>query len=424
MLDITYLREHAPAAEDALRKRGVSADIQAILRADREYRKALQLTEELRAAHNTISERVARADGEERAKLIAESKELKEKLRAQEGLAENFKLGLEALLLELPNIPQDDVPSGGEEANVVARTVGEKPRFSFIPKDHMELGTALGCIDIERAAKVSGARFAYLKGDLALLEFALVRFAMDRGLKEGFIPVIPPVMIKEESMKRMGYVDIEADRLERYYLEKDKMYLVGTAEQSVGPMHQDEVFEEKDLPKRYIAFSTCFREEAGSYGKDTKGILRVHQFDKVELLSFAHPERSQEEHRFLLAFEEALWQALQIPYQVVQLAAGDMGRPSVSTIDIEAWLPGQGRYREVSSASNTTDFQARRLNTRFRDKNGKLVFVHILNATGFPVGRTLIAIMENYQQEDGSILVPEALRPYLGKERIERPRET
>ena len=298
------------------------------------------------------------------------------------------------------------------------RTWGKPTKFDFEPKDHLELGEALDIIDVKRAAKVSGSRFGYLKGDAVLLEFALVELAMKTAIKEGFTPIVPPVFVKEETMENMGYIDTEEDKAERYLFEKNNLYLVGTAEQVVGPMHADEVLQEKELPKRYVAFSTCFREEAGSYGRDTKGILRQHQFDKVELFSFCHPEKSQEEHEFLVSLEEKLWQALEIPHQVMQLCTGDMSRPSASTIDIEAWLPGQNMYREVSSASNTTDFQSRRLNTRFRNKNNKLEYVHMLNATGLPIGRTIIAILENYQQKDGTIKIPKVLQKYVGKDSI------
>jgi seryl-tRNA synthetase len=320
---------------------------------------------------------------------------------------------------------------GDESANVVLRKWGNPPAggpsFNFDPKDHVDLGEALDIIDTQRAAKVSGARFGYLKGEAVLLEFALVDLIMKLAVKEGFTPVIPPVLIKGEIMQGMGYVDTPEDLAERYYFEKEQMFLVGTSEQSVGPMHAKEVFEEKDLPRRYVSFSTCFREEAGSYGKDTKGILRVHQFDKVELFSFCHPEKSKEEHAFLVEFEEKLWQALEIPYQVVQLATGDMSRPSASTIDIEAWMPGhpssslgqeKGTYREVSSASNVTDYQARRLNIKYKNKEGKSEYVHMLNATGFPMGRTIIAILENYQQKDGSVKIPKVLQSYVGKKEI------
>lgn len=403
-----------------MKTRGVNVNMHGVLEADEAYRNRLARVEKLRAHRNTISEEIAQANGTEREEKLAKAQDLKKELAMEEEKLGELEGHVRALLVIFPNIPQDDVPEGGEDQNQVIRQVGEKPTFAFEPKDHFELGEQLGLLDVERAAKVSGSRFAYLKNDAVLLELALIRYVMDMGMKSGFTPISPPVLIRAEMMQKMGYVDTPEDLAERYYLEKNGLFLVGTAEQSVGPMHADEVFEEKDLPRRYIAFSTCFREEAGSYGKDTRGILRVHQFDKVELLSFCHPEKSREEHGFLLNFEEELWQALGIPYQVVQLAAGDMSRPAVSTIDIEAWLPGQGRYREVSSASNTTDFQSRRLNIRMKNKDGKLEFVHMLNATGFPIGRTLIAIMENYQQEDGSIAVPEVLQEFVGKSVIKK----
>ena len=415
MLDIKFIRNNPEKVRDACKKRGVDLDIEKIVSLDAKKRELLQEIESMKAEQNKLGK-----------EDIAKAQALKADIKTKEPLLKEVDEELQKLLLLLPNIPQEDVPAGGKEANAVLRQEGKLPKFSFEPKEHLALGEALDVIDVERAAKVSGSRFAYIKGDLALLEFALVRMAMDYAAKEKFVPVIPPVLVKEEMMKDMGYIDTKEDLAERYFFEKEKMFLVGTAEQSVGPMHQGEIFEEKELPKRYVAFSTSFREEAGSHGKDTKGILRVHQFDKVELFSFCQPEKSKEEHQFLVSFEEKLWKDLGIPYQVVQLAAGDMSRPAVSTIDIEAWLPGHpstisgslGKYREVSSASNTTDFQARRLDIRFKNKEGKLEFVHMLNATGFPIGRTLIAIMENYQQKDGSIEIPKALQKYIGKKKI------
>lgn len=400
-----------------MKDRGVVADIALILETDKVYRNKLRGVEELRAELNALSKKIAQVSQDEREESIKEGKRVKEQLAVREEEAKELENHVQALLVQLPNIPHEEVPAGGEENNRVLRQIGEKPAFDFPPKDHLTLGEKLGLIDIERAAKVAGSRFAYLTHDAVLLEFALVRFVLDAAVREGFVPILPPVLIRAEMMQKMGYVDTPEDLAERYYLEKEGMFLVGTAEQAVGPMHAGEIFHEKELPKRYAAFSSCFREEAGSYGKDTKGILRVHQFDKVELVSFAHPERSWEEHQFLLQFEEKLWQQLGIPYQVVQLAAGDMSRPSASTLDIEAWLPGQERYREVSSCSNTTDYQARRLNIRYRGKEGTR-FVHMLNATGFPIGRTIIAILENYQQKDGSIRIPEVLQGFMGKESI------
>ena len=270
-------------------------------------------------------------------------------------------------------------------------------------------------IDIDRAGKVSGSRFGYLKGSAALLEFALVDLAMKTLAKEGFVPVVPPVLINEKSMRAMGY--LERGKGEIYYLPSDNLYLVGTSEQSIGPMHMDEVFKEENLPKRYISFSTCFRREAGSYGKDTKGILRVHQFDKVEMFSLVRPEDSEKEHKFLLSLEEKLMRALELPYRVLDICSGDLGDPAAAKYDIEAWMPGQnngkGEYRETHSTSNTTDFQSRRLNIKYKNSAGKLEFVHMLNGTAFAMGRMIIAILENYQTEKGTIKVPQVLQNYL-----------
>ena len=407
MLDIKFIRENPEAVKEGCKKRGVECDINRILELDEKRRELLQRIEGLKTRQNKL--------GREN---VEEAKKLKEEIKLLEPQLEEAEGGLKAASAQLPNMPLEDVPVGDEPASVVLRQWGKVPKFSFEPKDHLELGEALDIIDVKRAAKVSGARFGYLKGEAVLLEFALVQLAMQEAIKEGFIPIVPPVFVRSEVMQAMGYVDTPEDLAERYFFEKEGLFLVGTAEQSVGPMHAGEVLEEKELPRRYVAFSTCFRGEAGSYGKDTKGILRVHQFDKVELFSFCHPKKSKEEHKFLVEFEEKLWRELEIPYQVVQLAVGDMSRPSASTIDIEAWLPGQNKYREVSSASNTTDFQARRLNIRYKTKEGKPEFVHMLNATGLPIGRTIIAILENYQQRDGSVKIPKALQKYAGKERI------
>ncbi|MBI2098514.1 MAG: serine--tRNA ligase [Candidatus Wildermuthbacteria bacterium] len=417
MLDIKFIRENPQKVKEGCKKKNADCDVDKVLELDERRRELVQKIERLRSEQNKLG----KADREKAKGLKGQIKEIEPQMEEVEG-------GLKSLLTQFPNIPFDDVPVGDESKNVVLRQVGKVPAFNFEPKDHLELGEALDIIDVKRAAKVSGARFAYLKGEAALLEFALVDLVMKTATKKGFIPIVPPVFVRSETMQGMGYVDTPEDLAERYFFGKEGLFLVGTGEQSVGPMHADEIFEESELPKRYVAFSTCFREEAGSYGKDTRGILRVHQFDKVELFSFCTPQKSKEEHEFLIAFEEKLWQTLKIPYQVVHLATGDMSRPSASTYDIEAWMPGQNKYREVSSASNVTDYQARRLNIRYKNKGGlpageagKLEFVHMLNATGFPIGRTLVAILENYQQKDGSVKIPGALQGYMGKKKIERP---
>jgi seryl-tRNA synthetase len=282
----------------------------------------------------------------------------------------------------------------------------------------MEISKNLDLIDIERAAKVAGTRFGYLKNEVVLMEFALIRLAFDILAKEGFTPVLPPVMLKAEMARGMGYLE-QNDKEEAYYLPQDNLYLIGTAEQSIGTMHAEETFREEELPKRYMAFSTCFRREAGSYGKDTRGILRVHQFDKVEMFSFCRPEDSIKEHKFLLELEEKLMQALKLPYRVMNICTGDLGRPAAAKYDIEAWLPSENKYRETHSTSNCTDFQTRRLNIRYRTKQGQLKFAHTVNGTAFSQ-RPILMIIENYQQKDGSVLVPKVLQKYTGFKQIPR----
>ncbi|MFC1629912.1 serine--tRNA ligase, partial [Patescibacteria group bacterium] len=341
-------------------------------------------------------------------------KKQKEEIKKIETELEKVEKEFNSLMLKLPNITQEDVPVGKDDTeNIVLRKVGKKPKFDFEPKDYLDIAQELDLIDVKRAAKIAGTRFGYLKGEAALLEFALVQLAFDIIMKEGFEPIVPPVMIKTEMALGMGYIEQTTDE-DAYYLPKDDLYLVGTSEQSIGAMHAGETFNEKDLPKRYVGFSTCFRREAGSYGKDTKGIFRVHQFDKVEMFSFCHPDNSKKEHELLLSLEEKLMQKLGLHYQVVNICTGDLGLPAFKKYDIEVWIPSQKRYRETHSTSNCTDFQSRRLNIRYKDKTGKSNFIHTLNGTAFAVGRMIIAIIENFQQKDGSIKVPEVLQEYLG----------
>lgn len=419
MLDIKFIRENQKRVKEGLKNKGVSFDIKQLLELDEKRRTKIKEVDDLRARQNVFADAVAKAKGEERKKKIFESQEVKKTLNGilpdLEGLEKEFV----SLMRQLPNVPLDDVPVGKNEwENRVLREVGAKKKFAFHPRDYMVLAQNLGLIDVRRAAKVSGSRFGYLLRDAALLEIALVRFAYDELLKKKFIPVIPPVLIKEEMMAGMGYIDSKKDQEERYFFEKDKLYLVGTSEQSIGPMHAGEILPEKDLPLRYAGFSTCFRREAGSYGKDTHGILRVHQFDKVEMFTISRPEDADQEHQLMLAVEEEFMQKLGIPYRVVMLCTGDLSHPSARTYDIEAWLPGQnngtGEYRETHSTSTTTDFQARRLHIRFKKKDGTTEFAHTLNGTACAIGRTSIAILENYQNEDGSVAIPEVLRSYMG----------
>jgi len=407
MLDIKFIRENSKLVKEKSKQKGFTIDIDKLLKVDQERRQIIEEVDHLR------SERKKVADARDEKKGQQLKKELREKEDKLEKLTDQFY----ELVRLVPNIPKDDVPVGRDESgNKVIREVGKKPTFSFKPKDHLELGLALDLIDVERAAKISGSRFAFLKNELATLEFALIKLAFETlTTKGGFIPIIPPVLVNPQFIEGLGYPEYLAG--EGY--KAGDQYLVGTAEHSIVAMHADEIFNSSsgDLPKRYVGFSAAFRKEAGSYGKDTKGIFRVHQFDKVEMVSFTKPQDDDVEHEFLLSMEEKLFGMLEIPYQVVKMCTGDLGFPVARKYDLEAWIPSENRYREVTSTSTTTDFQARRLNIKFKDGSVQ-GFVHILNGTAFAIGRTLIAIMENYQQKDGSILIPKVLQKYTGFTKI------
>lgn len=437
MLDIQFIRNNVDAVKAAVVAKNLSIDIDALLKKDQERIALLQEIEELNSLKNDINDLIQNAKTpEERAEVIEKGKEIKQKTEEKEPLFATVKAEFEALMLQVPNIPSTDTPLGKDESeNVVIRQHGKKSEFSFQPKEHWELGEALGVIDTERATKVSGTRFAYLMGDLALLEFALVQFVFsvlgnEEKLKKiiaenklnvsskPFVPVVPPVFIKPEPFERMARIN---PKDERYYLPEDDFFLIGSAEHTLGSMHMDEMLLETQLPIRYIGFSTAFRREAGASGKDMKGILRLHQFDKLEMESFTVSEQSLEEQNFFVAIQEYLVQSLGVPYQVVQICTGDMGVPDARQIDIECWMPGQNKYRETHTSDLMTDYQARRLNTRVKRASGDTEFVHMNDATAFAIGRTLIAIMENYQQADGSVIIPEVLRPFVGKDVI-RPK--
>ncbi|MBU6414856.1 serine--tRNA ligase [Patescibacteria group bacterium] len=440
MLDIKFIREHVDEVREGLRKKRSDVDLDLLLALDEKRRALIQKSEALKAEQNRADKEIAQEKDSDAKKITIEKmRVLKDEVRHSEFEARAVEEEFVNLMMRVPNLPDSDSPEGGEKDFRVLREVGNKPEFLFLAKDYVVLGENLDLIDTARAAKVSGSRFGYLKHEAPLLEFALIQFAFSfltnqkniaEVVKEKklsisdkpFIPIIPPVLVRPEMMRSMGYTERGGEEI--YFLEKDNLYLVGTAEQSVGPMHADEVFDEDALPHRHIAFSTCFRREAGSYGKDIKGILRVHQFDKAEMFVFSTPESSRDEHMLLLGLEEKLMQALKIPYRALQIAAGDLGDPASAKYDIEAWLPGQqngkGEYRETHSASSTTDFQARRLNIKVRRKNGAQEFLHMLNGTAFAVGRMIIAILENYQQEDGSVRVPEVLQSYIGMKEIKR----
>ena len=415
MLDIKFIRENPNKVKQACKNKQVKVDIDKLLKIDEKKRGIQTELEKIFAQKNKASKKIGAAkDKKEKQKIISAMQKIDKK---GDKLKENLKeidKEFETLMYQVPNVPLNDVPKGkSENDNVVMRKVGKKTKFDFKPKDYLEIAEKLDLIDVKRAAKVSGTRFGYLKNQAALLEIALINLAFNTLGKEGFMPIIPPVMIKSDKIRGMGYLE-QADVEEAYYLPKDDLFLAGTAEQPIGTMHADEIFEEKDLAKRYVGFSSCFRREAGSYGKDTKGIFRVHQFDKIEMFSFCHPDKSAEEHQFILSCQEKLMKLLKIPYQVIHICTADLGNPAAAKYDIEAWISSEQRYRETHSASNCTDFQARRLNIRYRDKKNKLKLVHTLNGTGFAIGRIIIAIIENYQQKDGSIKIPEVLQKYVG----------
>ena len=403
MLDIKFIRENPEIVQKAAKNKGVEIDIQKVLELDKKHSELNIKVQTLREERNKAA----------RSQNIEEGKKIKRELDKNEISLKSVAEDLNKLLLQIPNPAKDDVKAGKNDTeNEVLRKVGEPTKFNFKPKDHLELGEKLDIIDVTRASKISGARFYFLKNEGALLEFALRELAFELLLKEGFIPVIPPVLVKTEVMKGLGYMENGGDE-DMYIFEKDDLVLVGTSEQSIASMHKDEVLNKKDLPKRYVGFSTCFRREAGSYGKDTRGILRAHQFDKVEMVSFVEEGKDDEEHNYLLSLEEKLLQALDLPYQVVRMCSGDLGYPAARKYDLEVWIPSEEKYREVTSTSTTTDFQARRLNIKYQDGSEKR-FVNILNGTAFST-RPIIAILENYQKEDGSVEIPKVLQKMLGK---------
>jgi len=405
MLDIKYIRENPKLVEEGAAAKGFKVDIAKLLKVDEERRNLIEETDKIRQGRN---EAAKNRDEKEGTKLKAE---LKEKENSLEKLSEQYY----TLIRQVPNLPKDDVKVGKNDTeNETVKEVGKKTGFAFEPKDHLELGLGLDLIDTDRAAKISGSRFAFLKNELVILEFAIIRYAMDTLMAEGFIPMIPPVIIDKKTVAGLGYPEYETS--ESYQLPENQ-YLIGTAEHSIVPMHMDETFQAKDLPRRYVAFSTAFRREAGSYGKDTKGIFRVHQFDKVEMVSFVLPEDDDREHDYLVSLEEKMMADLGLPYRLVKMCTGDLGFPTARKYDIEAWIPSQKQYRETHSASTNTDFQSRRLNIKYQNGNDK-GFVSILNATAFAIGRTLIAIMENYQQKDGSVEIPKVLQKYTGFTKI------
>jgi seryl-tRNA synthetase len=419
MLDLKLIRSEPERVKAALSRRGAAEAVDELLDLDRRRRELLPRIEGAQAERKSLSKKVgeAKQSGGDATELIDEVGRLKRAIEEGRGELEGVEADLVRIVRALPNLPDPDAPDGmTEEDAVVLREVGERPSFDFETRDHLQI--AGGLIDMESAAKVSGSRFAYLKGDLVLLELALVRYAIELVRAAGHEPVVPPVLVREAALEGTGFFPGDRDQI--YEIPRDELFLVGTSEVSLASLHADEILEAERLPIRYAGFSTCFRREAGAAGRDTRGVFRVHQFDKVEMFSFVEPSLSEEEHERLLATEERILGELEIPYRVVNVAAGDLGASAAKKYDCEAWIPSQGRFREVTSCSNTTDYQARRLSCRYRPADGESAqTVHTLNGTAVAVGRTMIALMENRQERDGGFTVPNTLHPFGAPARIQ-----
>ena len=417
MIDVKLLRDNPELVRSSQKARGESVDVvDQALAADEARRSAIVEFEALRAEQNTLSKSVGAAKGDEKTALLEKAKALSAQVKEAEAKKSSTEAAFRDVALNISNIVDPQAPIGGEADFKVIEEISKPRQFDFEPKDHVELGKILGAIDVERGAKVSGARFYYLTGVGALLELALVNYAIASATKAGFIPVIPPVLVKPAAMEGTGFLGQAAENV--FHLKEDDFYLVGTSEVPLAAYHMDEIVDERKLPLRYSGYSPCFRREAGSYGKDTRGIIRVHQFEKVEMFSFCKPEDSEAEHRRLLGWEKDFLNAMEIPYRVIDVATGDLGSSANRKFDCEAWIPTQNAYREVTSTSNCSEFQARRLNVRMRTENGTAP-VATLNGTLVAIPRMIVAILENHQQSDGSVLVPKALQPYLGMDRFQ-----
>ena len=423
MIDIKLLRENLEPTKAALKKKRYDvSQLDAIIELDKESRALSVKLEEKLAHRNKFSKEMGSLPKEEREKRMGEMQFVKEEIGELETKKEHLDTELKNLLVMVPNPPHESVPEGGEDDNKPFKTVGSAREFDFEPRDHAELGKMNDWIDMEAAVNMSGSRFYYLKNTAVLLEFALTRFVIDKLMKKGFTPVIPPVLVKEKAMYATGFFPTERSNIYHVNPEDDDLYLVGTSEVPLCMLHADQILPSLDKPIRYVGFSSCFRREAGTYGKDASGIMRVHQFEKLEMFSFCHPDQSEQEHEFIRGIEEEIMTDLGFHYQVINICGGDLGAPAAKKYDIEVWIPTQKKFRELTSASNCTDYQARRANIRFKDtaegveggaKGGKTRFVHTLNGTATAMTRTILAIMENYQQKDGTIEIPEVLKKFM-----------
>jgi len=422
VIDPKLLRTDPDLLRRAQAARGESpALVDALVASDEARRAAIATFENLRAEQKELGKEVAKATGEAKAALLARTKELSAEVKQAQAVADANGAAFDDLIKQLPNPVFEDVPRGGEDDFVVVETIGTPRDFAaegFVPRDHLELGEMLGAIDMERGAKVSGSRFYFLTGVGAQLEFALLNLAMSKATSWGFTPVIPPALVKPSAMEGTGFLGQAAQDV--YYLPADDLYLVGTSEVALAAMHSEEILDGATLPRHYVGYSPCYRREAGSYGKDTRGIFRVHWFDKAEMFVYCDPEQAEAEHQKLLGYEKEFIESLEIPFQVLEVAAGDLGLSAARKYDCYGWLPTQGKYREITSTSNCTEFQARRLNIRMRDGEG-VRSVATLNGTLCAMTRTIIMLLENHQQADGSIYIPAALRPFLGGVEYLRP---
>lgn len=431
MLDIRFVRDNQQRVQQASQQKGYDVDVAQAVALDDDRRRLQQRVDELRTERNTIA--ASMKGGRPAPEQIERGKAVKQQLAELEDSLRQAALAAESALKQIPNLPLDDVPLGTSEAdNVVVRTVGDRPEFGFTPQNHADIAAAKGWLDKERAARVAGARFAYLKGDLVRLQLAIQQFVLDQltdqavlaniidraGLSvsdKPFVPVLPPYMIRTELYDAMDRLEPRDDR---YKIEGEELWLQGSAEHVLGSMHAGEVFEAAELPIRYIGYATSFRKEAGTYGRDMEGIIRMHQFDKLEMESFASADQGLEEHRLMVAIQEYLLQQLELPYQVLDKCTADIGKPNARGVDIEVWLPAQAKYRETHTADYMTDYQARRLQTRWRADSGQLELIHTNDATAFALGRLMVAIIENYQTASGDVRVPQALRPYMASRNL------
>lgn len=415
VIDLKFLREHPDVVRESQRTRGEHPElVDELLAADDERRSSIQRADELRAQQKAFGKKIGQASPEDRPALLEGSNELKAQVKQAEEAQKSAEAKVHELQMRLGNVVEG-APAGGEDDFVVLEHVGTPPTFDFTPKDHLELGESLGLIDMARGTKVSGARFYYLTGDGAMLQLGMLMLAARKAREAGFDLMIPPVLVRPEIMQGTGFLGAHAEEI--YYLERDDLYLVGTSEVALAGYHQNEIIDLAQGPKKYAGWSSCFRREAGSYGKDTRGILRVHQFDKLEMFVYCAPEEAEAQHQALLALEKDMLAAVEVPYRVIDVAGGDLGSSAARKFDTEAWVPTQQTYRELTSTSNCTTFQARRLATRYRDASGKAQPCATLNGT-LATTRWLVAILENNQQADGSVVVPEALRPFVGKDEL------